>query len=186
MCTPNHPVSFAGTSLWGEAIAALRELTAQLGFDRSDTGGQPVAIHPGGELAFTVATGDERTGVSEESRSPATRSSKGPRTVEAIEQNQIYLIPEIEIDHKERAKKKQREQQARKNTWFLLIFFDPKTMTCRCELSLPDHMDEKNHIDGWSQRIIIGDVPLADGSRALEDGDPPMTEEITVEVKRRA
>ena len=187
LCTPNHPISFPGTSLWAEAMAALRELTAPLGFDKSDVGGQPVAIHPSGELAFTVATGDERTGVSEDSKSPATRSSKGPRTIEAIEQNQLYLIPEVEADHKDRIKQKQREERARKNTWFLLIFFDPKHMVCRCELSLPNHMDEKNHIDGWAQRIIIGDIPFGDGSRVNLDGSggPPMNDEITVEVKRR-
>ena len=50
LCTPNHPVSYAGSSLWAETVSGLGEQLAPDGWRRIDPGGQPLVLHPKGNL----------------------------------------------------------------------------------------------------------------------------------------
>lgn len=168
-------------------MCGLADERASVGFRRVNEGGQPLIIHPTRDLAFTVAAGDEFTGI-EGGKTPATKSSKGPRTVEAVRLNlNGWLFPEMQEEATASAEESARIERARRNTWFLLIYLNIAAQVYRCELSLPTHLDDQQRIDDWSERILLGEFPFGDGARAGNDGgEPPMTDEITLEVKRRA
>lgn len=177
-CTPNHPVSYPGTNCWAEAFCGLADqLTVSLWRVRSEIN-QPLLLNPSETIALTVATGDEKTG--KVGVDPKTRASKGPRTIEAVSMNG-WLFPEMETDVMNRVQRRTR------NTWFLLIYRDMIGEQVFSELSLPISLDSKSRIDGWSERIILGSMPLlGDNLSRHKDDDPQMSPEIKVEIKRRA
>src|ERR1700722_18525894 len=100
-CTPNHPISFPGSAFWAETVCASADQLAPSGWRRINDSGQPLIVNPKGDLAFTVATGDEQTGKTE-GPDPCTRSTKGPVTINAVKANSGWLFPELEEDEKAR------------------------------------------------------------------------------------
>jgi len=179
-CTANHPVSFPGLAGWAETVCALGDFLAPLGWSRIDETGQPLVINSKRTLALTVATGDENTGL-RSNVDPCTRSSKGPRTVQAVQRN-AWLFPEMEQDEIA-----SRESQER-DTWLLLMHRDLGAQEVRCELSRPISIDQEGHIDQWSERIILEPTSFDgyDQTRGLSGTDEAQTGEIVVEIKRRA
>ena len=68
-------------------------------------------------------------------------------------------------------------------TWILLIHRASNEV--RCELSLPISIGDDGHIDAWSERILLGSIPL-DGHLGEAIPAPPDLPEITINVRRRA
>jgi len=178
-CTPNHPSLFRGISAWAETISALREALMPRAWRRSDNGNLPLTINESGTIALTVSTGDETTG--KRDGSPSTKSSKGPRTADAVTINaaqaslfEIRLRPEDLKD------------QSGMMTWILLFHRDAEAHEVRRELSRPIEMNSEGYVDGWAERIILGSIPLGGDTVRIPTSNAPQTPNIDVEVKKRA
>lgn len=176
-CTANHPPLIPAIWAWGETVRALREYVIPIRWRRSDENNYSVVIDPAGRVAIAVATGDDGTGRAD--ASPSTKAPKGPSTVGAVIANQLqlnFMDPEPLP-----APAKPVDPDDERVTWVLLIHRAMNEV--RCELSLPSSMAADGHIDGWSERILLGAVPL-DGD--LVEIVPPTSPDITINVKRRA
>src|SRR2546426_11191435 len=73
-CTNNDPRVFPGQVAWARTTRALRENLNPLGWQRGDEGNLPVVVNPKGDVAITVSSGDDGTGLVD--RSPQTRNPK--------------------------------------------------------------------------------------------------------------
>ena len=145
-----------------------------------DDNGQPQVHNPSGLIAITVAGGDSNTGRTGDVE-PKTSASKGDTTSRAMLEN-AYLFPEMEEEARA-----QLEKMNRRQTWFLLVHRDLVGGEMRCELSMPISMSEDRRIDGWAERVLLRstsfDAALLQG---IPDEPAPLTEEVKIELKRRA
>jgi hypothetical protein len=173
-CTANHPPLFPSFVAWGETVRALREQLARSGWTRSDEKNYSRTIHPNGQIAIAVATGNEATGSMTES--PCTKSAKGPSTVDALEVNRAQAcLPGMEppvppVD-----------EQDQTTTWILLVHHAAGEI--RSELSLPLDVGIDGRVSVWRERIILKATPLD-----LEPMEiaPPAQPDIDVVVRRKA
>lgn len=176
--TMNHPALYRGMVPWGETMAALCDSLIPLGWTRGEDGGQPFIMNKSLNLAITVATGDENTGLKE--REPSTKSSKGTRTKFAVTNNALAhtLFGDIRSEN--------RKNLETRVTWILLfhLYQDEKTTEIRSELSLPLKMNKEGQIDQWLTRIVLGSIPFG-GSTIKFLGEPPGSPEIEIDVTRR-
>lgn len=177
-CTLNHPPLYRGIAAWAETTCALREALIPLGWKRSDEGNLPITINGAGSLAITAATGDDYTG--REDGSPCTRSSKGPRTAEAVTGNSLAQTLFGDI----RLRPSDLQRINTRMTWMLLFARDIAREEVRSELSLPSKMNVEGVVDGWLERIILGTLPLGSDSVKAPAG-ALHTPVIEIEVKRR-
>lgn len=181
-CTRNHPPQSSGYYAWSETVCTLRERLIPLGWERSDERNLPFTVNPEKSVAIAVATGDEATGRSDEK--PCTKSSKGPRTAEAVAVNerQLELFGNLPL---------RPEQLAMFNecmTWLLLFHCDTEAREVRCELSRPVKMDEEGYVDDWAERVILTAFPFGGDSAKVPNiplTDAPQSPEIVVEIKKR-
>ncbi len=176
-CTPNDPPLYPGFSAWAAMVRGLREYLLP-SWQRSDENNYSLVINPSGAVAIAVATGDDATGRAD--AVPATKSSKGPSTAEAVTSNQMQLeLPYVFPPVAARAQ----DGEEPRMTWILLVHRAAGEV--RCELSLPTSMGTDGRVDGWRERIILGAIPT--DNEALEITPPqPSMPDITVDVKRRA
>ena len=172
-CTENHPRMFPAIAAWAETVAGVRENLAPFGYARSELKNYSRAIDAAGRVAIAVASGNEETGRAE--GTPATKTAKGARTVEAVVINQVQLQL-----FDEPAPAEPVEVEDERVTW-LLLMYRSRTET-RCELSLPVAIGTDMRVNQWRERIILRSIPL-DGEP--EEVTPPALPEITVEVRRR-
>lgn len=173
-CTLDRPPMARGVHVWGTIIEALRQLGRHHGWERSD-GKLATVISPDGLVQITVATGDEATGV--DSATPRTKYPRGAASIEAIEDNQFTLFPEL-VPIKRRVTAKPGVL-----TWLLL--HRRMKDTVRWEISLPKTVDAEGMILSWQDRIIfdplqfdaIDDALLSgvDLDEAAEQFDPIVT-----------
>ena len=176
-CTPNHPANFPGISAWAETVNGLRELLYPDGWTRSDVGNLPLTVDQGGRVSIVVATGDEYTGLVD--LIPSTGSSKGPRTVNVVENNaQQMTLFDL------RSRPEILKQSAERLTWILLFYRDRASNEVRCELSCPINMGEDGQIDAWAERIILPAIPFG-GDNVEVPTDVPQTPIVDVKIKRR-
>lgn len=181
-CTANDPQQLPGILGWGRITRFLRELLIERrGYERANLRGQPSTVHPDGKFAIVVAGGDENTGRRTDP-DPATRSTKGPATEDAIEKNTLSLwwdMPEAEWGRFDKA----RRIVPPKQTWMLLYIIDEAAEEVRLELSLPRFMDEDGYVTDWSDRIIIKSFPLPTKSPVVIPDDDDGDEEISITRK---
>src|SRR5690606_38109111 len=98
-----------------------------------------------------VASGDETTGVWY--LQPTNRSKKGRNTVEAVEANQqLQLFDLLPIEQQGGVDDNQ--------TWMLLHHTDYQLGEIRMELSRPTAIGSDGKVSEWSERIILGSIPL--------------------------
>jgi len=178
-CTENHPPSYPGYSAWAETVRILRDLLAPSGWVRSNEGNLPFTVNAAQTVALSVATGDEATGLQDET--PCTKSSKGPRTAGAVAVNarQLTLFP-VEVRPEDLANLR---GDGRRMTWLLLFHRDEARRQVRFELSRPTSMSENERVDGWIERIIFDPISF-DGDQILVESIPEVPA-IDVEIKRR-
>ena len=170
-CTRNHPPSYAGYGAWAETVCRLGELKRPDNWVRRDPSNLSLIVSPDEAVALAVATGDERTG-REGMPHPRTKYGKGPTVVSAVERN----AEQLELFDSGRQKRTTRPPL----TWFLLVRRSPGEI--RCEVSLPNAVDEEGYIVSWSDRIILDPISVAD-SDEREPLEP--TDEIDIEVPPR-
>lgn len=174
-CTANHPPLFPSFVAWGETVRALREQLAPMGWVRSDERNYSRTIHPEGHIAIAVATGNEATGLATES--PATKSVKGPSTIDALEVNRHQdWLPGLEP-----VATTSEEQENQPSTWLLLVHHAGNEV--RSELSLPLDVGLDGRISVWRERILLRPIPL---EPEVVDVTPPQQPDIEVVVRRKA
>lgn len=177
--TANHPAICRGISQWGEVVAALREQLLPHGWTRMDEDNLPLTVNPTRTIAISVSTGDEATGVAD--TTPSTKSTKGPRTANAVVVNALQLSLFGNVPLKP-------EELKRSNgvmTWILLFHRDVTAQETRFELSRPVKMDSDGHVDVWVERIIFAGSPFGTDTLPLPV-DVPKSPEIVPEVKRKS
>jgi hypothetical protein len=174
-CTRNDPPPLAGILCWGRTTRGLREGTVPLGWKRSEAGQLSTAVHPSGELAIAVATGDQGTGLA--NAVPRTKYPKGPATAAAVERNQLQLglFEEAESDAEDEP------LSPGVVTWLLLISRNGDEV--RCELSLPGRIGPDDRVEDWAERIILAPVPIGPTPDLAK---LPVATDIDVPVERRA
>lgn len=180
-CTENDAPLYPGLAAWNQMVRALREYLLPKGWIRSNENSFPLVINPSGTMAIAVSSSDEQTGRIE--ASPATKSSKGPRTIEVVAANQEQLhlfCPEPSPVH---AETPDANSDNNRMTWYLL--FHRAANEVRCELSLPLSMGTDGRIVDWQERIILGTIPTDPEFLELTPPAPPQPD-IDVAIKRRA
>lgn len=140
----------------------------------SGDGGTPGTSRDG-SLVIVVATGDEATGLSEQT--PTTQSRKGLRTVEVVATN----ASQLDLPFKWPEAVRQSAESGEATTWLLLVHFGGDKV--RAELARPVSFDESLHVSGWHERIILP-VVEAEPDGTLEFG-PDESPDIDVQVHRR-
>jgi hypothetical protein len=176
-CTANHPAPFPGIWAWAETVASLRELLRPEGWIRADSGNLPLTVDAAGRVSLIVSTGDENTGNPDVS--PCTRSSKGPRTENAVTINALQMTL-FDV----RLRPEDLDESNGRITFLLLFHSDAKANEVRCELSRPIKMNEEGQVSGWAERIILPTSPLGgDVMKVLTD--VPQTPTVVVKIKRR-
>ena len=178
ICTEFDPPIIAGLTRWGRATRFLREELVPLGWTYDNPRLLARTIHPRGEFAIVVATGDQQTGVAD-GIPPTTKHRKGDATVEAVEIN-----GQLAFDFGSSWEPGPVDDGLL--TWFLLFYVDEHEF--RAELSLPNEIQD-GWITGWAERIILPPFP-----RAVEplfdypggaDGSDDADGSVVVEVSRR-
>ena len=174
-CTENHPPLFPPIAAWSEAVRTLRDVLKPEGWTRFNDQNSPKTVSPDGAVSIIVSTGNDATG--NPSTDPATTSSKGPTTADAIEVNrsmQLYLpgmdLPVSLSDEDEKV-----------STWILLAHHAKNEL--RAELSLPLAVGTDGRVSVWQERIILSSQPL-DGEPVVIS--PPALPDIDVAVRRKA
>lgn len=173
-CTENHPPLYPPIAAWSEAVRTLRDALRPEGWTRFNDQNSPKTVSPDGTVSIIVSTGNDATGSAKVS--PATTSSKGPNTADAIEVNrslQLFLpgmeFPVELCDENEKV-----------STWILLVHHARDEL--RAELSLPMAVGADGRVSVWQERIILNAQPL-DGEPAVIT--PPVQPDIDVAVRRK-
>jgi len=174
-CSENHPPLFPPIAAWSEAVRSLRDSLKPEGWTRFNDQNSPKTVSPDGAVSIIVSTGNEATG--NPSAEPATTSSKGPNTADAIEVNrslQLYL-PGMEQPVL------LRDEDEQVSTWILLVHHAKNEL--RAELSLPLDVDADGRVSVWQERIILRAQPLDEEPVVVT---PPTQPDIDIAVRRKA
>lgn len=140
-CTAFDPTILGGVVAWGRTIRALRELLVPAGWKARDVLGLPLVVSPDNTFAFTVATGDQHTGL--KGGGPQTKYSKGvafpvtgERQLSFLDASDPLSPPVLPDD-----------------VWVLLL---ARTSTeLRLELSRPSHRHPNGSIGFYAERLIL-------------------------------
>jgi hypothetical protein len=181
--TPFHPKWHAGNVMYSDALATLGELSAENGFRREDPGGHPVVVNHKLKIVLLVATSDQNTGNGDAAKPPSTRPWKGPRTEEAVEENDLLLFPDMHVEAD------QRHPLNGYEFWWLLMYPDDANNELRMELSRGIRMSKDRSVDGWIERIMLASQPLDEGgltSMSELNEEEPLDGEYDVEVTKLA
>lgn len=158
LCSAFDPPLLEGLTRWGRATRYLREELVPLGWSYDNPRNFARTIHPDGEFAIVVTTGDGLTGLP--GMVPGTKNPKGLATMLAVDANaQLtfdfgpqFLPPGMD-----------------KVTWFLLFYADG--FEYRAELSLPGAYAD-GMITHWDERIILPPFQRYDEPKAPADVEP--------------
>lgn len=181
--TPFHPKWYSGNVMYSNALATMGQLLTPSGFQRIDPAGHPLVVNHKRKLALLVATSDSNTGNGDITQPPSTRPWKGPRTEEAVEENDLLLFP----DMFEGMEGQQRHPLDGYEFWWLLMYPDEVNNLLRMELSRGIRMSKTRSVDGWSERIMLASQPLDEGGLTVSQSpndDGPSDGEYEVEVTK--
>jgi hypothetical protein len=180
--TENHPKTSAGFNTWSETVRSLRDQLVSGGWEANNEANQGLTSNEELRVSIAVVPGDAKTG--RQDSTPSTRSSRGPRTADAIRANGTgYLFKEIE------------EQIAAlmsmrlDGLWLLLVFVNEARQWVQSELSRATQMTDGNRPTAWSERILLPDIDFSStpiSSNRTDGPDVQKSPEIVIEVKRRA
>lgn len=171
--TNHHPLLYRYSVLTNEAVAALRDGLIPRGWEKRDEGHYELVVNLELKLGIAVASGDERTG--DKDRTPSNKSEKGPRTASAVRHNQnADLFPET--------LSAETNDELHFDTWILLHRLCDNEI--RLELSRPNGYDvTERFVTSWSERIILGTIPLDDNHEPLT---MPQIPDIDLQVSRKS
>ncbi len=151
-CTALDPPIMEGLLRWGRTTAFLREELIPAGWSFDNPRNLARTIHPSGEFAIVIATGDEGTGLAGQEAGP--RHAKGYATEQAIHANGQLSFEFGSVLHV--SQQGQAAGLGALQTWFLLYHAEPDCF--RVELSLPEAF-EGGRITRWTERILLPPVP---------------------------
>ena len=187
--TAHHPRIHAGFNGWSESIRSLRDDLVPSSWWPDEVCGVNYVVSPDGRMAITPATGDEFAGRREGNIEPRTKNDKGPRLQDAVKVNAALFtrsfIPAQEADAVQRLQR--RESRSKRKTWILLVYLDVGKGEIRAELSLPEGMDEDNHVSRWKERILLSPTSFDGIHRGRSDDYRPADKspDITVKIVKK-
>jgi hypothetical protein len=164
-CTAFDPPLLEGLTRWGRATRYLREELVPLGWSFDNPRNFARTIHPDGQFAVVVTTGDELTGVP--GMAPGTKHPKGYVTMLAIAANM-----QLTFDFGPQFK----HHGSDLITWFLMFRSDEQEH--RIELSLPGGFSD-GVITDWDERIILPPVPRQNLPMDTGEIHPDVIVEVT-------
>lgn len=153
-CSPLDPPIMEGLTRWGLTTRYLREELVAAGWSFDNPRNLARTIHPSGDFAVVVTTGDESTGLPD--RTPGPKHPKGYATELAVLGNgqlALELGPLLPTVRQGRA-----IHASPPLTWFLLFYADVDSF--RTEVSLPECFAE-GRITKWAERILLPPIPRA-------------------------
>ena len=170
--TEHHPRLYRHQIMWGETVAALRDMLAPSGWRKSDEGNYELTVNAQQDIAIAVASGDD--GTSNPNRTPSNKSPKGRHTVDAVAANRqadmfAELLPAVQAPEGNVA------------TWVLLHHLSANKI--QAELSKPNEIDDDGKIISWSERILLQSIPLDGESISVV---PPQLPDIDIEISRKS
>ena len=151
-CTPLDPPIMEGMLRWGRMTRFLREELIAAGWSYDNPRNLARTIHPSGEFAIVVATGDERTGLADGEAS--ARHRKGRAMEQAIHTNgqlAFDLGAMLSVTREGKA-----VGVGALRMWLLLFYADEEVF--RAELSLPEAFED-GRITRWAERILLPAIP---------------------------
>lgn len=155
------PPNLGGFNRWGKGVRFLREelLPEGWGYDNSRLFCR--TIHPSGEFAIVVSSGDDFAGELVPGYSPSTKYSKGETVIRAVATNEQLSLDFATGDVQDLA-----PSAEAMITWFLL--FRATEEKVYAELSLPSAIDGGT-ISDWNERIILPPIDRETGEPDAED-----------------
>ncbi|WP_395727082.1 hypothetical protein [Nakamurella sp.] len=151
-CSELDPPILEGLLRWGRATRALREQLVPQGWTYDNPNNLARTIHPSGDFAVVLATGDEGTGLPSTGAGP--RHTRGYATEQAIHANGQLAFEFGSLLHLAAAGRS--AGLGHLQTWFLLYHPEPEHF--RAELSLPRGID-RGRITRWTERILLPPLP---------------------------
>lgn len=159
-CTSLDPPILEGLTRWGRTTRFLREELIPAGWGYDNPRNLARTIHPSGQFAIVVTSGDELTGVAgqlgQADLRPATKYPKGYATVRAVEHNEQLTLDFDDFHLPEDARATDPGALLTR-----LLMFHIEEDGFRVELSLPDAIVD-GRITSWAERIILPVFPRED------------------------
>ena len=167
-CTPFDPTILGGVVAWGRTIRALRELLVPKGWQARDVLGLPLVVSPAGTFAFTVATGDQNTGM--KGVGPSTKYKKGVAFPVTGERQLSILGPSDPLS----------PPVLPDEVWVLLLA--RTTEELRLEISRPSHRHPSGAIGFHADRIVLPAIALDQPAPQVDpDDDDDYGVDVSVE-----
>jgi hypothetical protein len=141
--------SFPGTLLWGHTVRHERRELFDHGFPFDNSNNFATCFTPDGRMAIAVETGDRFTGTTIPQKRPRTNSMKGPRAMQMVQDNRMFLQGNLFTGFAQ-ARPLRREAPV---LWIHLIHQSRGDVVS--EISLPTVSDKHNRIIGWRTRIVL-------------------------------
>ena len=159
--TPHNPVMAAGFSRWSETVRGLRDQLVPNGWSAKGVDGLSVVLNKKIAVAISVSSGDEATGLDEV---PSTRNPKsGFSDRPVLEQQGVFDAVEAS------APQAVDKQRIRGYTEWILLHTNDSDGNVRSELSRPGSLDGSGRVNGWIERIDLGEI---DGGSTLVEVEP--------------
>ena len=150
--TDLDPPIMEGLLRWGRTTRFLREELIGRGWSYDNPRNLARTIHPTGDFAIVVATGDERTALPD--HEPGPKHSRGYATEQAIHANGQLSFEFGTLIHVTQAG--QAAGLGALRTWLLLYYAGDSAF--QVELSLPEAI-EGGRITRWTERILLPAIP---------------------------
>lgn len=150
--TDLDPPIMEGLLRWGRTTRFLREELVGQGWSYDNPRNLARTIHPSGDFAIVVATGDEWTALADHEAGP--KHSRGFATEQAIHANGQLSFEFGSLIQVTRAG--QAAGLGGLRTWFLLYYAGEGAF--QVELSLPEAI-ENGRITQWTERILLPALP---------------------------
>ncbi len=164
-CSAFDPPILEGLLRWARATRFLREALVPAGWSQDNPRNLARTIHPSGEFAVVLATGDEWTGRADYQAGP--RHARGYATQQAIYTNGQLAFDFGPLAHL--APPGRLSGLVDLRTWFLL--FHAEQNVFQAELSLPEAFDGRR-ITRWTERVLLPDIsrlpPPKDASYSVD------------------
>lgn len=162
---PLFPANARGLTFYFHVINGLREhlLRRQSGWKVSTDHGLEFVEHEQKNVRLGYVLGDAGTGSADDE--PRSMRRRGAASLHVAAQNMQMLLtfPEEYLSGR-----KPTPNDA--ETWFLVV--NRGVRAYQLEIALPVSVEDRFFV-GWSQRILIGELPL-DTEPKFDDGTPPL------------
>ena len=183
-CTDHHGKSYPGMVLHFEGMCSFRDIFVPLGWTPESTSNFESTLSPDRRISIALAGGDEHTGNPD--RTPSTRNDRGPITCRMVRRNAQPNLSFDDAAEEERLRIFADDSETAHvdetvETWLLMHNDHGEFLSC--ELSLPIKTDDSGKIIRWSERLILGHLPLDEDEREFPVDEPV---DPVVEVRRRA